>query len=286
MKNIFSVDVEDWFHILDIPSAPYISEWDSLPSHVEKNFMRLLDLLSEKNVKVTCFFLGYIAERFPHLVRESCDRGHEVASHGYAHRLVYELTQNEFYEDAVKSRLIIENISGKPVRGFRAAGFSVTEECTWFFDKLIEAGYEYDTSIFPAVRQHGGLQTNFFGPHRVKTTAGSIIELPITVTNILYKPICFFGGGYLRFFHYEIIKCMSKRVMKEGRPVIYYIHPRDIDTNQPRLPMSPIRQFKSYINIKSTESKLRAIMHDFEITTFEAFINDNSFSQKSAVAYV
>src|SRR5947209_14895215 len=128
VKSIFTVDVEDWFHILDSPSAPDISQWNSLPSCVERNFIKLLDLFSEKDVRVTCFFLGYIAHRFPHLVREANLRGHEIASHGYSHRLIYTMTPQEFMEDARKSREILENIIGRPVAGYRGPGFSVTED--------------------------------------------------------------------------------------------------------------------------------------------------------------
>ena len=131
---------------------PAIDQWASLPSHVEKNFSRLLDLFSEKNVQVTCFFLGWVAERFPHLVKEAAARGHEVASHGYGHRLVYEQSRTDFYEDVRCARLLLEDITGVEVVGYRAPGFSTTEETPWFFDALVEAGYQYDSSVFPAVR--------------------------------------------------------------------------------------------------------------------------------------
>ena len=137
MKSIFSIDVEDWFHILDAPAAPDISQWNRQPSCVERNFIKLLDLLGEQNVQATCFFLGYVAERFPHLVREASERGHEVASHGYGHQLIYTMTPQTFFEDTKKSKTILENITGKPVLGYRAPGFSVTEAIPWFDDKLL-----------------------------------------------------------------------------------------------------------------------------------------------------
>src|SRR5262245_1778763 len=135
---IFSVDVEDWFHILDLPSTPKLSEWNSLPSSVEKNFRRLLELFGGRNARVTCFFLGWVAERFPQLVKEAVRAGHEIASHGYAHRLVYELTREQFREDALRSRQILEDIAGQPVLGYRSAGFSVTGDNAWFFETLAE----------------------------------------------------------------------------------------------------------------------------------------------------
>ena len=193
MKSIMSVDVEDWFHILEAASAPDISQWDSLPSRVERNFHKLLDLFSEKNVRVTCFFLGYVAERYPRLVKEALDRGHEIASHGYAHRLIYTLTPQAFLDDVRKSKEILEGITGQAVNGYRAPGFSVTAETPWFFEKLVEAGYRYDSSVFPAPRQHGGLSTNKFAPHLI---ADQLKEFPITVADVLGKHFCFFGGGF------------------------------------------------------------------------------------------
>jgi len=272
MKSVLSVDVEDWFHILEAASAPDISEWNSMPSCVERNFRKLLDIFSEKKVQVTCFFLGYIAHRFPQLVREAYDRGHEIACHGYAHRLIYTMTPQAFQQDARQSKDILENIIGKAVLGYRAPGFSVTTETPWFFEKLLEAGYTYDSSVFPAPRQHGGLKTDRYEPHVV---AGGLIEFPITVTNVLGQRYCFFGGGYLRLFPYGVVRRMCHKVLGENRPVVFYVHPREIDPNHPRLRLGLKRAFKSYVNLKTTEPKLRSILEDFEVTTFARFIAEN-----------
>jgi polysaccharide deacetylase family protein (PEP-CTERM system associated) len=271
VKSILSVDVEDWFHILEVSSAPDISLWDSMPSHVEGNFRKLLDIFSEKKVQVTCFFLGYVAERFPHLVREAQGRGHEIASHGYAHRLVYTLDPAAFCDDARKSRRILEDITGEAVSGYRAAGFSVTEKTPWFFEKLIEAGYEYDSSVFPAPRQHGGLNTDNYSPH----ISSGLKEFPITVASMLGQRCCFFGGGYLRLFPYTLVRQMGRKVLAENRPVVFYVHPREIDPQHPRLNLNLKRAFKSYVNLKTTEPKLRNILNDFEVTTFARFIEGN-----------
>ena len=272
MKNVLSIDVEDWYHILEVASAPDISEWNSMPSCVERNFRQLLDIFSEKNVQVTCFFLGYIAQRFPQLVREAHARGHEIASHGYTHRLIYTMTPPAFQEDARRSKNILENIIGQPVLGYRAPGFSVTTETPWFFEKLLETGYAYDSSVFPAPRQHGGLKTDHYEPHVV---AGGLIECPITVANVLGQDCCFFGGGYLRLFPYALVRRMCRKVLGENRPVIFYLHPREIDPGHPRLRLGLKRAFKSYINLKTTEPKLRNILEDFEVTTFANFIAEN-----------
>ncbi len=275
MKCIFSVDVEDWFHILDVPSAPDLSRWDSLASRVEKNFVRLLDIFDEKGVHVTCFFLGWVASRFPHLVMEADRRGHEVASHGYAHRLVYEMTPQSFYEDALTSKKIIEDIVGHPIWGYRSSGFSITEKTPWFFAKLIEAGYRYDSSVFPATRSHGGLKNGHYAPYWIGDSSEGLIEFPLSVTKLFGRPMPFFGGGYLRLFPSVLIENMALRALREARPVIFYIHPREIDPGHPRLPMSFYRRFKSYVNLKTTELKILRLLAKFEFTTFRSFIEDD-----------
>ncbi len=269
------MDIEDWFHILDVPSIPKISEWDYLPSNIEKNFKKLLDVFSKKNVHVTCFVLGWVAEKFPNLIKEARDRGHEIASHGYSHKLVYEMTEHEFFQDAIKSKDIIENITGRQILGYRSAGFSITENTSWFFDQLIRAGYRYDSSVFPGPRGHGGLKTNHYAPYLIRNSLGKIIEFPITVSEVFGKPFCFFGGGYLRLSPYFLIRKMALNVLKEKRPVIFYIHPREIDAKHPRLPMSFKRKFKSYVNLKTTEKKVKKVLNEFNFTTFESFIAKN-----------
>src|SRR5260370_3009041 len=192
MKCIFSIDVEDCFHILDLATTPEMSQWDVLPSRVERNFLKLLCILEEAKAKATCFFLGWIDEKYRHVVREAAKQGHEIASHGYGHRLAYEMTSEEFFEDAVRSKKIIEEICGQPVWGYRASGFSVTKDTPWFFDRLIEAGYRYDSSLFPAPRAHGGLRNGRYAPYRLDSS--EFVEFPLTVEPVLGRPICFFGG--------------------------------------------------------------------------------------------
>lgn len=272
MKCIFSVDVEDWFHILDVPSTPEISKWDSLPSRVEYNFLKLLDIFDEFSVSVTCFFLGWVGEKYPHLVLEACKRGHEIASHGFSHELTYRMSYAAFLDDVVKAKNILENISGETVIGYRATGFSYTKESPRFFDCLIKAGYKYDSSVFPASHGHGGIEAASYSPHMITRKSGTIVEFPISVAKIFGQPICFFGGGYLRFFPFQIIKIMAKNLQKNKRPVIFYLHPREIDPLQPRLQMNALRRFKSYYNLRTTENKVRSIMASFKFETMREFI--------------
>jgi len=264
--SVFTIDVEDWFHILDTPSTPPLEAWARLESRVEANFRKLLALLGEADVRATCFFLGWVAEKLPHLVREAADAGHEIASHGYAHRLIFRQNRQEFLDDVSRAKKLLEDISGTPVWGFRAPGFSIVAQTPWALDCLAAAEYRYDTSIFPGSRGHGGQKGAPLAPYRIRRESGDIIEFPITLARVLGRRMCFFGGGYLRLFPFGVIRRMARRVHAEGRPVLYYIHPRDIDPDQPRLEMSAIRRFKSYVNIRTAECKLRRLLREFRFT--------------------
>jgi polysaccharide deacetylase family protein (PEP-CTERM system associated) len=275
-QSIFSIDVEDWFNLSGTGQEPPPSQWDHLESRLESNFRGLLELLAQGGGTATCFFIGYFAKRFPHLVREAVAAGHEIASHSYFHRLAYEMSPGEFYDDALASRQLLEDISGRPVRGFRAPAFSVTERTPWFFDKLAEAGYRYDSSVFPARHQTGGLSNSKFEPHDIKTAAGNIAEFPITVAPVLGTRLCFFGGGYLRLFPYLVIRSMGHRALRERRPVVFYVHPREIDPDQPRLPLSRRRRFTCYVNLHSTRPKIERILRDFHVTSFDKYLNSTA----------
>ena len=267
-KCLFTVDVEDWFHIPGSTKGQDVAEWRSLPSRVSKNFHSMLEIFAEKKVRVTCFFLGWVAEHFPELVREASSQGHELACHGYSHRLVYEMTPDEFLEDVRRARHIIEDIAGSPVLGYRAPCFSVTRDTPWFFDKLAEAGYRFDSSVFPASRRFGGMKNSGWEPREIETPSGPVAEFPITVARAFGKPMCFFGGGYLRLFPYSLIKRKGREVLREGRSIIFYVHPREIDPTHPRLPMRPLAHFKSYVNLRTTRSKIESILDDFSFISF------------------
>lgn len=283
-RIIFSVDVEDWFHILEVESVKESAAWDRLPSRVERNFHMLLNLLDEKKAQATCFFLGWIGERFPALVREAARRGHEIASHGYAHRLVWQMNQAEFYQDALRSKKLLEDIAGTVVLGYRCPGFSLTRRTPWFFDQLVAAGYQYDSSVFPLERAHGGMPGGCRVPHVVGNQSSGIVEIPVSVADVGKRSLCFFGGGYLRLTPYWLIQRMAKQVLNAGRPLIFYIHPRELDPEQPRLKMSCIREFKSYVNLRGTENKIRRILEDFPVGTFQKFLEYHDFHHLRSAA--
>lgn len=272
MKCIMTVDVEDWFHILNVPSAPKPGDWDTLPSIVEDCTLRLFDLFTAADVQVTCFFLGWIAQKYPNLVREADRRGHEVASHGFGHRLVYEMGEAAFLEDTQRAKQTMEDILGRAVHGYRAAGFSVTEATPWFFDVIARAGHTYDASVFPVQRGHGGMPNAEWKPHAVETPSGKISEIPMTIIQVSGERLCVFGGGYFRLTPYFLIRRATREVLKQNRPAVFYVHPREIDPDHPRLRMNLTRRFKSYVNLGATEWKLKSLLDDFEFETFQSYL--------------
>lgn len=269
--NALTFDVEDWFHILDIGIES--EQWGTMESRVERNTLKLLSILDLYKVKCTFFVLGWIADRFPKLVKKIDSLGHEIASHGYWHKLAYEQTPDEFRSDIRKSKRLLEDIIGKKIYGYRVPGFSITEENLWAFDIIGEEGYLYDSSVFPAPRGHGGLKN---APTQTYKLSSGIWEFPISTIRLFRFNIAYSGGGYLRFFPYRMIKWALKRNNKKNIPAIVYLHPRDIDPNQPRLKMPINRYFKSYINLRSTEKKINFLLKDFKFTKMINLVNQEA----------
>jgi len=279
MESILSIDVEDWFHISDLDSAPSIEEWSSAKTLIEDNFLTLLKIFDRHDIKTTCFFLGWIAQRFPHLVKEAHKRGHEIASHGYSHELIYNMSKKEFYQDIVKSKEILEDITGEQIFGYRAPSFSITEDTQWAFDELIRAGYRYDSSVFPLSRQQGGFKTDKFSPHKIERKKGTIIEFPLTVKETFGFRWSYFGGAYLRLSPYFLTRYMAKKVLGQGRPVIFYVHPREINPDHPKLAMGFTRHTRTYFGVRTLKKKLYKIINDFKITTYKKYIKKYSIAE-------
>jgi len=267
MTSVLSVDVEDWFHILDSAAVPGIEQWDGLESRIEKNTEKLLDMLDSCSVRATFFWLGWAAERHKGLVRKCFQAAHEIASHGYGHVLAYEVGREAFREDIRRGKAVLEDITGREVHGFRAAGFSTKDDTHWAFDEIRAAGYLYDSSVFPSARGHGGMLHTSLEPHVIKTASGPLVEFPQSMVEMVGKRISLFGGGYLRLAPKWLIAWGITKLRRAGRPLIVYVHPREIDPDHPRLPLSPVRRFKSYVNLKSTLPKLRWLCQDYDFLT-------------------
>mgnify|MGYP002681315440 FL=1 len=271
-KSIFTIDVEDYFNVTEERGEPPVSEWDSLPSIVESGFLKLLDLLDTYQVKATCFFLGYVAKKYPHLVKEAQKRGHEIASHGMFHRIVYKMSRDEFTTDLLQSKNILEDICSEQVTAFRSPSFSLTEASPWFFETLAETGFIADSSVFPVKRDYGGYKTTQKKPYWITTEKGDICEFPISVAPFCGKDICFFGGGYLRLFPKHVILYMQKKLAKQGIPTLFYIHPREMEPQHPRLKMNKMAYFKSYVNLNTVQPKLEAILSSSKFITCRQYI--------------
>jgi polysaccharide deacetylase family protein (PEP-CTERM system associated) len=247
-----------------------LDEWEGLTPRLDRNMGRLLDLLSETSTRATCFILGWVVENHPGLCRRILAAGHEIASHGYGHELVYEIGRERFRDDLRRSLAVTEETLGIRPRGYRAAGFSIRREELWALDILAEEGLEYDSSLFPAPRGHGGSPGVERLPSRLVLESGrSLLEFPISVTRILGRPVAYSGGGYLRLFPYRYIRRQVAAANARGEPVIVYVHPRDLDPTQPRLSMSWRRRFKSYVNLGTTYRKLRRLLTEFRFGAVE-----------------
>jgi polysaccharide deacetylase family protein (PEP-CTERM system associated) len=260
IPDVITIDVEDWFHIMEVKGTPTLSEWEHLPSRLEDNFSEILDILEGAKVRATCFTLGWVADRFPKLLRDACRRGHEVASHGYGHQPVHALSPAQFREDIRRAKAAIENAIGQPVTGYRAPGFSITRKTTWALGEIAGAGYTYDSSIFPGTHGHGGIPGAPRQPHVIQTEHGALVEFPSTMVDTPLGPLTFFGGGYLRLFPMPLVSLMARRVRNSGRGVMWYLHPREIDPQHPRVAMSAVRRFRSYVGLRRVRAKLAHIL--------------------------
>ena len=263
--NVLTFDIEYWYN------CDFISEdfaWDKHECRIYEGVRRLLDELDRRELKGTFFCLGWLAEKHPLIIKEIADRRHQIGCHSYQHELSFRFTPEQFREDTLKAKLLIENVIGKEISLFRAPGFSITERNIWAIDSLVEMGFRYDCSIFPAVHDYGGMPN--YGkaePTIIKTSQGNRIkEFPINIHHIVGKNIVFSGGGFFRFFPYWLIKHWGKQTDY----MMTYFHPRDFDTGQPVMKNLPlIRQFKSYVGIKGAFEKWQRLLSDFDFVNVE-----------------
>ncbi|MFZ5485061.1 MAG: XrtA system polysaccharide deacetylase [Pseudomonadota bacterium] len=261
ITNAFTVDVEDYFQVSAF--APYIprDEWNRRECRVEANIDRILGLLDERGVQGTFFTLGWIAERYPSMTRRIVDQGHELASHGYGHERASDMTPEAFLADIRLAKLILEDLAGQAVRGYRAPSFSIGLSNPWAYDMLEEAGYQYSSSIFPIKHDHYGVPDAPRFLHRV----GNLVEIPATTVRMGGRNFPSSGGGYFRLLPYPLSRVLFRRVNHVDRhPVVFYFHPWEIDTGQPRIPGVNFKtRFRHYVNIPRMESRLRQLLKDF-----------------------
>lgn len=264
--HALSFDIEDWFHMVEIDAVSDPAKWDSLPSIVVDRTRWIVDLVGEYGYRATFFILGWVAERYPEVAKGIAKAGHEVGTHSYWHRKVYDLSPEEFREDVERSIRVLEDQTSAPVRGFRAPSFSITPGAEWALDVLLDCGITYDASLFPASRGHGGYPCPQQA-HLARSAQGrEIPELPMSVARWGSAPVPFSGGGYMRFLPRMMIERGFRSFERRGIPAVIYLHPRDFDPDCPRVPMPLKRRFKCYVGLKTTEGKLRTLLasHRFD----------------------
>lgn len=271
MLNALTIDIEDYFMVSAFSEVVSFGDWKSYESRVEKATAEVLELLEGRNLKATFFILGWVAEHHPALVREIVRNGHDIACHGYNHRLAYSLSRDEFREDIRRSRGIIEDVGGKRVRGYRAPSYSITRDSMWALDVLIEEGFAYDSSIFPIHHDRYGYHDfSRFAVNLKREGVGDILELPLSTVRLFGKNVPIAGGGYLRMFPVKFLEWGIHYLnKKERQPAIIYFHPWEMDTGQPRIKGNGISRFRHYVNIDKTASKLERLLGRFRFGTIE-----------------
>lgn len=261
--NAMTIDVEDFFQVSAFSKNISVDQWSEYNCRIERNMDRILQLFSDNNVKSTFFTLGWIAEKYPAIVKRIVSEGHELASHGRNHTRVFDQSPEQFTEDISHTKSLLEDIGGIEIKGYRAASFSIDKRNLWAYDCLSEAGYQYSSSIYPVEHDHYGMpdapRFSF-----VANSAG-LIEVPISTVQWMNKLWPSGGGGYFRFFPYAVSKRLIQAVnVHEKRSAIFYLHPWEIDPDQPKQENLPLKtQFRHYVNLKHTYRRLEKLVHDF-----------------------
>jgi polysaccharide deacetylase family protein (PEP-CTERM system associated) len=260
--NALTVDVEDYFQVSAL--APYIerSRWESIATRVSRNVEVILELFARHNAVATFFTLGWIAERHPAMVKTIAAAGHEIASHGYGHERASDLRREEFLADLRRSKGLLEDLVGRAVKGYRAPSFSIGPRNDWAFDCVLEAGYEYSSSVYPIRHDHYGAPT---APRFAYQSRPGLLEVPITTARIFRRNWPAGGGGYFRLMPYSLSRQLIQRVNTvEGRPAIFYVHPWEFDPQQPRVPQIDLRtRFRHYLNLHRTVDRIDRLLKDF-----------------------
>jgi len=281
--NAMTIDVEDYYHVSAFDAPGKRLEWDRFESRVCASTAWVLDLLDEASVKATFFVLGWVAGRHPALVRRIAAAGHEIASHGYAHRLVYDMTPEEFRDDLRRASRAIGDACGVRVRGYRAPSFSITRRSLWAFDVLIDEGYTLDSSVFPIYRDRYGLPGAPRHAHVVTRASGQLVEVPPTTVQIGGATLPVAGGGYFRLYPYAATRlAVAGLNARDRQPAVVYLHPWELDPQQPRQHGSVLSRFRHYVNLDRTEPRLRVLLSEFRFGTLSAAVEAASLAAPAA----
>jgi polysaccharide deacetylase family protein (PEP-CTERM system associated) len=268
-RQLFTVDVEESFHASAIEPFVPRAQWSHCPSRVERGVDHLLQLMDQHGARGTFFTLGVVAERTPEVVRRIADAGHEIASHGWSHRRVTALSTEEFRSEIARSRDLLSGITGKPVVGFRAPNFSITPTCDWAFDVLIEEGYQYDSSVFPSRRTGRGFANKV---QRIRRAAGELVEVPMTSAAFGALQIPAGGGAWFRLLPYHLSRRALKQAAARGEPGVFYIHPWEMDAEQPRLPLNARTRVRHYGGLAQVRTRLNRLLSEFSFVSIEQWL--------------
>jgi len=286
ITNALTVDVEDYFQVSAFAKNVKTSEWDQYESRVVANTRRILNLFDHHGYKATFFTLGWVAERHPELVREIYEQGHEIACHGYSHQLIYNQSPELFRNETMKAKAILEDIIQTPVKGYRAASYSITQKSLWALDILAESGFRYDSSIFPVHHDRYGIPGAEEMPHVLKTPSGqNLVEFPITTKSYLGYRLPVGGGGYFRLYPYSFTRMALSSINKAlAQPFIFYLHPWEVDPEQPRINTSLLSRFRHYNNLAVCESRLKKLLTDFQFSTVVDVLSNIGFKDLVTLA--
>jgi len=274
MKNAFTVDVEDYFQVEGFAKAIDRSSWEGFRTRVRESNSLLLDILARHKVRATFFVLGWVARKHPEIVRQIVAAGHELASHGMSHRLIYSQTPEEFRRETRDAKALLEDLAQRPVVGYRAATYSITSRSLWALDVLCEEGFQYDSSIFPMRHDRYGIPDAEPKPHVLTTPGGGrLVEFPISVLRYGGAKLPVAGGGYFRLFPYRFTRWALRKLNSQQQEFVFYVHPWEVDPEQPRVEeASALSRFRHYLNLDRCAERLSRLLGDFEFDTMHSVL--------------
>ncbi len=282
MKNAVTIDLEDYYQVSAFSQNVIVDQWDSYPSRIELSTAKLLSILDQGKARATFFTLGWVAKRYPKLIREIAENHHEIACHSNVHRAVYAMGPDEFREDTRQAKKLLEDITGEPISGYRAPSFSITRSSLWAYEILAEMGFRYDSSVFPIEHPNYGWPRAPRFPFAIRTISGSIIEFPMPTLQMAGIRAPIGGGAYLRLLPYWYTRWGLRYINRgEERSACVYLHPWELDSEQPRMPGSLSARLRHYFGLEGAESKFRRLLLDFELQPLNSLIEELS-SETSA----
>jgi polysaccharide deacetylase family protein (PEP-CTERM system associated) len=287
LKNSMTVDVEDYYQVSAFNEVVKYSEWEYYESRVERNTNKILNIFDEHKIQATFFILGWVAEKHPNIVKEIQKRGHEIACHGYSHQLIYNQSRKVFEEEAKRAKSLLEDITGVQVSGYRAASYSITNKSLWALDVLAEAGFKYDSSIFPIVHDRYGIPNSPKEPYKIITKSGNeILEFPLSTFKIIGLTLPVSGGGYFRLYPYNFTRYALQNINKMNKLFVFYLHPWEIDPGQPKIKASALSRYRHYNNLHKCEQRLRQLVEDFKFTTMNNIIDELNLYESATIPYI